>query len=312
MAIYTVLNKSDVQNILKPYGLEVEEFHAATGGKANSNYYLKTNKGKYLLTIAEEKSKAELKELAEILKWLNQHGFSTSKVITTLKDKILTKFKRKPVMLKKWIKGKVHLDIAPSSQYHLGKTMAKLHQVPVPKFLSAQHGYGLEVIHPRLEESYDLTYQKWLSKELGYLKANLPSQLKKGLIHGDLFFDNVVFKKSHLPIIIDFEMACYYYLTFDIGMAIVGSCQTKGKIDWEKVKAFIKGYETVKPLKKKERKSIVYFIRYAAVGTSYYRFWKYHIHTPSPEKRDEPWQMVRLVKQLEKEKKKAKKAIKGG
>jgi len=300
MAVYTILTLSEVKKIAKLYGLKVQSFIATTGGKANSNYWLKTDKGDFSLTVAEEKPKSELKRLAKILSWLNQHDFYTSKILSTLDGKIVTTFKGKPITIKNWIEGKVISDITPKLQKQLGQALAKLHQVPIPKQLLETHYYGIEKIKTYKKQKLDVNYQKWLAEELTFLKKNLPTDLPTGFIHGDLFFDNVLFKKGKYQAIIDFEIACHYYLALDLGMTIVGSCKTDGLIDWKKAKALIKGYETIRPLKKRERKSIPYFIRYAATATSYYRFWKYHIHTPTPAAIQEPWKMVKLVEQVKK------------
>jgi homoserine kinase type II len=119
------------------------------------------------------------------------------------------------------------------------------------------------------------------------------------LIHGDLFFDNILFEGDKIKAIIDLEEACSYYLIFDLGMAVIGLCRTDDKIDLTKVKALIEGYETVRLLSSVEKKSLPLFVKYAATATSWWRFWKYNIHSPKPDLSTKHWEMVQVVKEVD-------------
>ena len=116
---------------------------------------------------------------------------------------------------------------------------------------------------------------------------------------GDIFFDNVLFENNKIKAIIDFEEACNYYLIFDLGMGILGLCRTGEKIDLNKARALIKGYEQIRSLGVPERDSLQLFIEYAAIATSWWRFWKYNIHTPTPDLRNKHWKMVQVAKEVE-------------
>jgi len=119
------------------------------------------------------------------------------------------------------------------------------------------------------------------------------------LVHGDIFFDNVLFEKNKIKAIIDFEEACNYYLIFDLGMGVLGLCRTGGKIDLNKTRALIKGYEQIRSLGFSERDSLQLFIEYAAIATSWWRFWKYNIDSPNPDLRNKHWKMVQVAKEVE-------------
>ena len=82
-------------------------------------------------------------------------------------------------------------------------------------------------------------------------------------------------------------------------MGILGLCRTGGKIDLNKARALIKGYEQIRSLVFSERDSLQLFIEYAAIATSYWRFWKYNIHSPTPDLRNKHWKMVQVAKEVE-------------
>ncbi len=102
------------------------------------------------------------------------------------------------------------------------------------------------------------------------------------LIHGDVFFDNVIVKGDQLMAIIDFEEACHYYRGFDLGMVIVGACRDRQGISFEQAGRFIRGYQKKTTLESIERETLKAFAVYAAVATSFWRFRQYHFRRPEP------------------------------
>ena len=102
------------------------------------------------------------------------------------------------------------------------------------------------------------------------------------LIHGDVFFDNVIVKGDQLMAIIEFEEACHYYRGFDLGMVIVGACRDSQGICFERAGRFIRGYQKMATLESIEREALKAFAVYAAVATSFWRFRQYHLRRPEP------------------------------
>ena len=85
----------------------------------------------------------------------------------------------------------------------------------------------------------------WLAEEIDYLEQHITDNLPKGLIHGDLFYDNLLFDPlSGMPggfkAIIDFEEACHYHLIFELGMGMVGACVNDITVDLDKARALTK------------------------------------------------------------------------
>jgi homoserine kinase type II len=126
----------------------------------------------------------------------------------------------------------------------------------------------------------------------------MPSGLPRGLIHGDVFYDNVLFAGKKLKAIIDFEDACQYYKVFDLGMAVVGLCTSESKVELTRVRSLINGYQSGRMLDVVEKESLQLFIEYAAIATSSWRFWKYNIVAPHVGKSDKHWEMVNIAKDV--------------
>jgi len=98
--------------------------------------------------------------------------------------------------------------------------------------------------------------------------------------------------------IIDFEEACNYHLIFELGMGILGICVNDNMINLDKARAFVNGYQKVRPLAQIEKESLQLFVHYAAVATSYWRFNKYNIEEPTKDRGNHHWEMVQLANKV--------------
>ena len=295
MATYTELSLIDLEKIGQHYGLNIIRFSPMVLGNANTTYHVHTKESGYIVTLAEEKSLSDMQALANLLLWLKQHGFTSSDLLLSHDGEMITHYKDKPVLIKRWVSGAVNEHFSTDMLRQIGQQIGKLHQVPVPDFIPKGYPSGLAFFAMVLEHDIEHECMTWLAKQIQFLSENLPQDLPKGLIHADIFFDNVLFEGDTFSAIIDFEEACYYDLMFDIGMAIVGLCQIKGKIDLLKAHAVIQGYEQVRPLLAKEKESLSFFIEYAATATACWRFWKYNIDVPSPALKDKYVEMAQIA-----------------
>lgn len=305
MARYTRLEEKDVQEISAAYDLKVLSFDPIEGGHGNSSYLLNTADNEYVLTVFDDKSFAYVKLLAKLLLHLGKHAYPTTRLVNPKNQDSITTYLNKPVMVKEYIPGEVRSDLAQSilGQKMLrqtGSAMAKLHQVPAPGFLAKQHSYGRQLFSSVASANIDLEYEAWLAEQAEHLENNLPADLPSGLIHGDLFYDNVLFEGEDFKAVIDFEEACHHPFVFDIGMGMVGLCRVDETIDLTKAKAFVQGYQNIRPLEAEEKAALQLFVEYAATTTSYWRFWKYNIHKPMPENAAKHRAMMEIAQEVKK------------
>ena len=298
MATYTRLTQNDIQKIAGNYNLKIIKFAPIEGGNGNSSYKLTSQTGKYVLTVCDDKTLDEVTVMGKLLLLLEQHDFPCTRVIPSVNNDLITLFKDKPVMLKGYIEGCVFESLDSQMLVQLGAETAKLNQIPAPNYLPTEHPYGRSYFPQVISLNIDTKYESWLKKQIDDLKRELSPDLPRALIHGDLFFDNLLFDKTNFNAIIDFEEACHYYRVFELGMAIIGTCVEDTKVDLEKASALVQGYQQIIELELIEKKSLQIFVQYAATATSYWRFDKYNIDSPEADKANMHWQMVKLAKAI--------------
>ena len=295
MARYTQLQPSDVREIICQYDLTLIDFVPLDGGASNSSYSLQTNHGGHVLTVFDDKTGEYVTQLAQLLVFLADAKFPTTRLRPLISQQNLPNCDNKPVMVKKFIKGSTYAVLNEKMIGQIGIALAELHQISAPSFLPKKHAYGLEVFATVIGKNVHPQFESWLSQQHHYLIQNIPRDLPLALIHGDCFADNVLFEGPRLKAIIDFEEACQYYRIFDLGMGIVGLCSQGASVDLDKARALLEGYQQVQLLDECEKVALQLFVEYAAIATAYWRFWKYYIHVPQAEMADAPFEMKRLA-----------------
>ena len=130
--------------------------------------------------------------------------------------------------------------------------------------------------------------------------AEINPELPRSLIHGDLFFDNVLFLNSGLIAFIDFVESCEYYRVFDIGMAMVGQCVDDGEINFEKARALVEGYERLRKLEEIEKDALQLFAEYAALTIAYWRFFRHNVYKQVPAKKFDHRNMLNIAMMFKK------------
>jgi homoserine kinase type II len=159
-----------------------------------------------------------------------------------------------------------------------------MHVVTKKLKISRKNSMGIKNLKPLLEsikfKSKKFSNLKiFLKNNLEDIKKNWPKKLPKGIIHGDLFMDNIFFKKNKLSGIIDFYFAANDYFMYEIAICINALCFDQKKkrfqINNKKIKNLIKGYESVKKISPREKKSINILCRGAALRYLLTRLYDY-------------------------------------
>lgn len=226
MVQYSILNKVDLLKILKPYSIsEIRTYEILAGGSENTNYKIDSEIGIIVLTICEQKTIEEAQNLTRLLDYLKKHNFSTSLLVHTTQNKSLSIFNNKPVMVKKFIAGKIMTSLPSQLLEQIGADVAKLHKITPPDYLREVMWCGKERFNEVEEYALNSSFDIWLKDILLYVDKYITPDLPKAFIHTDIFDSNVIVNYDETKaIIMDFEEATYYYRIFDIAMLFIGLC----------------------------------------------------------------------------------------
>jgi len=296
MALYNCLDRSAVEGLIRRFGIgDITDISVIHGGSENTSYCVETRLGRYVLTICDQQSLSEVTNLANLLIYLSDQGFRTSRVVVPPKEPIVILHNEKPVILKHYIDGDHAADLAGNLLVQLAEEVARLHEISAPSYLPKSFPYGRSHFHEVTNSNLGHAYIDWLSEKSSYLQQRIPQHLPMALIHGDVFFDNMIVQGDQLMAIIDFEQASHYYRNFDLGMVIVGTCRDCKGISFEKAGQFIRGYQKEITLQSIEIETLKTFAVYAAVATSFWHFRHYHLRRPEPQLYDKHVEMQTLA-----------------
>jgi homoserine kinase type II len=300
MVIYTPLTNQEIAEFVEIYALgKVLNYMPLEGGSTNSNYVIESSYGKYILTISDDKTFQQAESFVNLICHLEKYDFPTSKLIRDKNNKYINNYQGKPVFLKQYLTGSIVEEAGDQMLLQIGEMMAQLHHIPVLKGLPDYCLYGIKyfselITDKRLKDPYI----QWLEKMNTFLLENMSSELPRGLVHGDIFADNIIQDNDNFVAIIDFEEAAYLPFVFDIGMAIIGTCAENDVISLAKVKLLIEGYQEKRILSQLEKDNIRIFTIYGAVATSFWRYRQFNILFPNKIRSKRYQQMVKLADSL--------------
>lgn len=299
MADYTKLTLKIVKELIAEYNLgEFKSMTPLDGGQANSSMKISTLTGTFTLSVCDEKNQDDILCLTRTLTYLEAQGFPCTRLIVTRNGSPFILHETKPVYIKEFLTGEVCRDLSWGMLIQVGNTMAKLHALALPPDLPEQFPYGLESFEELFGVGILHPYVNWLRQKKEFLLTAIDQTMARGFIHGDIFWDNLLFSNNTLVAILDFEEACAYYKLYDMGMAAVGCCAQNKKFSMDRVKQFVKGYEQVCPLTDPEKKQLKIFLEYAAVAASFWRFRQYNLRYPSPDKKNNYLELSCLADQI--------------
>jgi homoserine kinase type II len=261
MAIYTKVDTHEAKFILKNYNLgELKKIQGIKKGIENTNYLLITTTGKFILTLFEKRVQAkELPFFMNLMLGLNDRKILCPKPIKNKNKKTLFQIKNRQAAICSFVYGKEKTNHTLSECRSIGKNIAKLHMVGRKIKLHRANNLSIkswialnQSIKTKANKKIPNIYS-FINTLLLDLQKKWPSQLPTGIIHGDLFPDNIFFNKKKFAGFIDFYFSCSDFLIYDIAICINAMCFDK-KIKFNKLKAnaLLKGYSSQRKISKKE------------------------------------------------------------
>ena len=286
MAVYTKISKKDISYINKKFDIEkILKFKGIKQGIENSNYLLKSKNNKFILTIFEKRvSKKEIPFFMKLMDVLSESKINCPKPQKKKDGGYLISIKNKTACIVSFIKGKDKKSLNLKNCHDVGKMVAEMHLSTKKISLYRKNSMGIKYLSPLLK-SIKFKSKRFINLEK-FLKMNFkdiimkwPKNLPNGIIHGDLFIDNIFFKNNKLSGVIDFYFAANDYFAYEIAICINALCFDKEKskflINKKKVKNLINGYEKIRKISIKEKKSLNILCRGAAIRYFLTRLYDY-------------------------------------
>ena len=291
MAVYTKINQTEIRIIEKRFNIgKILGFSGIKKGIENTNYLIKTKRKKYILTIFEKR--VDSKELPFFMKLM--YGLSKLKIkcpepLKSINGKYLIKLKNKNACIVSFLNGTDKKSLSPKDCYIVGKNIARLHNAS--KKLRLYRKNTLAV--PKLNQLL-ISISKKINKlqknilgemrnEFNFLKKSWPKNLSSGIIHCDLFIDNIFFYKKKYYGFIDFYFSANDFLAYELSICINALCfNKKGKkyfLNKRKSTNLIKGYESIRKLTNNEKKYFNMLCRGSALRYLLTRAYDY-LNTP--------------------------------
>jgi|TARA_B110000881_G_scaffold217968_1_gene236547 homoserine kinase type II len=281
---YTEVSFEDAAEVIASAGLpRLLDLEELAGGWANSNYTLTLeDKTKFVLKIWNGQTLEEVEYLLSITSYLTNNGVPTPSPIIFNNGKLMIIKNGLAWTLLPFIEGE-WLESNKSSLYSLGKIQASLHMIAPPQNLKDDFSMG----HKLFEKLFLIANEKneWtnfldmLKIESAALKKNIRN-LPKGIIHGDLFPDNVLGSKKEVWSILDFEEVCHGILAFDLVMTFVGFGWENGEPVTERWSSLLDGYQSIRKLSDNEINALPHLHRLATLSIAAWRYWQFMINLP--------------------------------
>lgn len=274
MAVYTEVTDGDLTRLVAEFGLgELLSYKGIAEGVENTNYLVQTSKGTFILTLYERRvDPADLPYFMGLLQHLHGHGVACPLPVANREGEVLTEIAGRTAALVTFLEGVWVRHPQASHCAKVGSALAELHLAGAGFQMTRPNALGLEGWHdladrlrPRADEIAP-GLGVLIDYELAHLDRAWPRDLPSGVIHADLFPDNVFFIGNRLSGLIDFYFACNDAWTYDLAIALNAWCfEPDFAFNATKARALMTGYQSLRPLNATERLAFPTLARGAAL-----------------------------------------------
>ena len=291
MAVYTEVGEADARALIEHLGLgPLQSLHGIKAGIENTNYFVGTAQGEWVLTLFERLTAEQLPYYLQLMKHLARHGVPVPEPQADAGGALLHRVCGKPAALVTRLPGSHRMAPDLHQCQQVGAMLARLHAAGGGAALQQPHLRGLAwwvetvpVVLPFLAPpqaellSGELAFQQALAATPAY------TALPRGPIHADLFRDNVLFDglsgHEKLTGLLDFFFAGTDTLLFDLAVCLNDWCAEpeSGRPVFERAEVFVAAYETVRPLTSGEHRLLPALLRAAAFRFWLSRLWDLHL-----------------------------------
>jgi homoserine kinase type II len=274
MAVYTEVPDEMLQDFVAEYDIgRVSSFKGIAEGVENSNYLLQTDDANYILTLYEKRvNPDDLPFFLGLMDHLAARDISCPTPIHGRDGSALRQLAGRPAAIISFLQGIAHSRPSPRDCGQLGEQMARMHLAGTDYNLSRKNTLSVDGWQPLFDDcgaradEIQTGLGKVVSEELGYLKRSWPDGLPEGVIHADLFPDNVFFLGDELSGLIDFYFACNDFLAYDIAVCLNAWCfEPDGAFNITKARTMLSCYGKTRQLTAGELDALPVLARGAAM-----------------------------------------------
>ncbi len=274
MAVYTDITEDDLRNFLTQYDVgSLTSYKGIAEGVENSNFLLHTTKDPLILTLYEKRvEKSDLPFFLGLMQHLAAKGLSCPLPLPRKDGELLGELSGRPAALISFLEGMWLRKPEAKHCREVGKALAAMHlagegfEIKRPNALPVEGWKGLWEKSEGRADEVEKGLKDEIRPEIDYLAAHWPKDLPAGVIHADLFQDNVFFLGDELSGLIDFYFACNDLLAYDVSICLNAWCFEKdGAYNVTKGKALLEGYQSVRPLSEAELEALPLLARGSAL-----------------------------------------------
>ena len=274
MAVYTDVAAEELAEFLSRYDIgELLSYKGIAEGVENSNFLLHTGKGHFFLTLYEKRvAKGDLPFFLGLMAHLAAHGIRCPQPVATRAGDVLGTLAGRPAAIIDFLEGMWPRRPNVAHCAAIGEALARLHlaggdfAMTRPNALSVAGWRPLFDVAASRADQVQPGLREFLGAELDHLEAGWPQDLPRGVIHADLFPNNVFFIKDKLSGLIDFYFACTDAFAYDLAICLNSWCfEADASFNLTKGQALLAGYESVRPLTTAEVEALPQLCRGSAL-----------------------------------------------
>ena len=287
MAVYTEVTDDDLASFLREYDIgEMMSFKGIAEGVENSNYFLQTDQASFILTLYEKRvDPADLPFFLGLMDFLAGQGILCPTPIHGRDGSALRHLCGRPAAIISFLTGVSPRRVHQRHCAPLGQALAQFHTASETFDQSRVNSLSVDAWRPLFERSAARAHEVQngiageIEAELGFLEANWPGNLPMGVIHADLFPDNVFFLNDKVSGLIDFYFACTDFLAYDLAICLNAWCfEPDGSFNITKARHMVRAYRQTRDVQAEEMAALPVLLRGGALRFLLTRLhdWIYH------------------------------------
>jgi len=299
MSVYTIIEENELKSFLSNYDVgELLDYQGISDGIENTNYFVNTTSGRFVLTIFEQHSFEEMQYYLNLMHHLADHQVPSANPVADKQGNYLSQFKNKPIALVERLNGGSIIETSVEHCQQLGIAMGKMHTAGLSFEARQNNPRGpawCQQTALKVMEKLSGSEARILDEEVHFQKEKRHADLPRGVIHADLFRDNALWYgekgRENFSGIIDFYYSCNDVLLYDLAVSANDWCINENfSLNKEKIVALLSNYNTFRPLADNEQQYWPAMLRAGALRFWLSRLYDKHfpragelVHTKNPD-----------------------------